>query len=55
MSITTRYRPRSQIRSTQESQHPGIKVGGILMLALAVAGAIYMYPEMKRYINIRRM
>jgi hypothetical protein len=39
-------------------EHPyrsGMTIGGVLMLALTLAGVIWMLPEILRYIRIRRM
>ena len=37
------------------SENKSYNIGGLLMLALGVAGAIWLYPEFKRYMVIRRM
>ena len=33
----------------------GLQVAGLALLALAVAGGIWLYPELRRYIRIKRM
>jgi len=40
---------------TTNSKNAMYQVGSAVMVALAVAGAIWMYPELKRYMNVRRM
>lgn len=36
-------------------QHPRASIGGIAVLLLAAVGLIWMWPELKRYMRIRRM
>ena len=36
-------------------RNKALTVGGLVALVLAVAGAVWAYPEFKRYMNIRRM
>ncbi len=34
---------------------PKMEIGGLIILGLLIAGFIWMYPEIKRYIKMMRM
>jgi uncharacterized protein DUF6893 len=36
-------------------KNTGYAIGGLALLALAVAGGVYFFPEIRRYMLIRRM
>jgi hypothetical protein len=37
------------------THHPRMSIAGIAVLLLAVVGLVWMWPDMKRYMRIRRM
>ena len=49
--------PGELARSARHSltHRPKSTISGIVILALAVAGFIWLWPELQRYLRIRRM
>jgi hypothetical protein len=37
------------------THHPKSSIAGIVVLLLGIAGLVWMWPELKRYMRIRRM
>ncbi len=37
------------------TRNAGWTIGGLALLALAIAGGVWLYPEFRRYIHVRAM
>ncbi len=42
-------------RHVDAPKHNGLKISGLATLALVVAATVWMYPEIRRYLKIRKM
>ncbi len=40
---------------TTRTKKTTFTIGGLALLALAIAGGIWFYPEFRRYVHIERM
>jgi hypothetical protein len=52
------HHPRSLFHHEEPSfvhEHPRTSITGMVLLVLAAVGLIWMWPEIQRYMKIRRM